>query len=59
MQCQIKGLSEVCTHTLMSFQITTPVSKQIQVERRSSFLDKISQEVQEEKEKEKEKKKSK
>ena len=45
-----------CTYV---FQITTPVSKQIQVERRSSFLDKISQEVQEEKEKEKEKKKSK
>ena len=48
-----------CILMHLSFQITTPVSKQIQVERRSSFLDKISQEVQEEKEKEKEKKKSK
>ena len=37
-------------------QRATPVSKQIQVDRRSSFLDKISQEVQEEKEKEKQKK---
>ena len=43
----------------MSFQIMTLASKQIQVERRASSLDKISQEVQEEKEKEKEKKKSK
>ena len=35
--------------------MTTPVSKQIQVDRRSSFLDKISHEV-EEKEKDKRKK---